>query len=365
MKAQQGRVVDFSFQLSIFQLFPSLPAVVRQASSLLWIVLLWVFLMGDAPARAVMQPHDPDVWLTIGLTGSDNPTSLSGFAEESPPSTCPASDGLLVGPNLYAYVRQNPWTGWDPHGLAVEWHHRYAKEFEAKFRQAGIDVHAQENGMFLTQSRHSELHSKSRGNYNGKWREFFAGDTWKKAANAGPESMRYACEQFRNQIESSAKQYYKGAFHTEVSYREWDAHSGNAEWKNKVVKGSYQWTKLRMMHYHGNFDDDAPSAKSNSALQDSGSKFRGRTKGVLNALLVGLYVKNNGLAAGLKEWALDSTPGVGDIKGIVEDYSEYRMRRDVQAMDQMLEPERQAEFQRQLQENTSNINTDAPSQRLP
>ena len=26
--------------------------------------------------------------------------------------------GFVDGPNVYAYVRQNPWTGWDPEGLA-------------------------------------------------------------------------------------------------------------------------------------------------------------------------------------------------------------------------------------------------------
>jgi RHS repeat-associated protein len=28
--------------------------------------------------------------------------------------------GFVNGPNVYAYVRQNPWTAWDPHGLADE-----------------------------------------------------------------------------------------------------------------------------------------------------------------------------------------------------------------------------------------------------
>ncbi len=39
-----------------------------------------------------------------------------------PPTTAPVNDGHLGfvdGPNLYAYVKQNPWTGWDPEGLAT------------------------------------------------------------------------------------------------------------------------------------------------------------------------------------------------------------------------------------------------------
>jgi hypothetical protein len=28
--------------------------------------------------------------------------------------------GFVDGPNLYAYVMQNPWTGWDPDGLATD-----------------------------------------------------------------------------------------------------------------------------------------------------------------------------------------------------------------------------------------------------
>lgn len=95
-----------------------LQRVPRVLSSLFLILLPWVLLTGNASARAVVQPWEPDAWLTADLTGTGDTVFLSGFVKDSPPGDWPVSDGLLVGPNLYAYVRQNPWTGWDPLGLA-------------------------------------------------------------------------------------------------------------------------------------------------------------------------------------------------------------------------------------------------------
>jgi hypothetical protein len=38
---------------------------------------------------------------------------------EAGPSGHDFAIGMADGPNLYAYVRQNPWTHWDPHGLSI------------------------------------------------------------------------------------------------------------------------------------------------------------------------------------------------------------------------------------------------------
>ncbi len=60
------------------------------------------------------------------------PLSASGsdLPDHSSPPPCPSRIGLQVGPNLYAYVKQNPWTSFDPHGLesfmmGSPWDNRY------------------------------------------------------------------------------------------------------------------------------------------------------------------------------------------------------------------------------------------------
>jgi hypothetical protein len=65
--------------------------------------MLWVLLLlAAAPASAVMdvQPRN--------------------HAWELPASSYDLAPDVRDGPNLYAFVKQNPWTGWDPDGLKVE-----------------------------------------------------------------------------------------------------------------------------------------------------------------------------------------------------------------------------------------------------
>lgn len=70
------------------------------------------------------------VWGKVAVAGT---TAGWGFTEsrvfvsmhDEPPGLMSSGEaaawgydlGMQVGPNLYAYVKQNPWTGWDPHGL--------------------------------------------------------------------------------------------------------------------------------------------------------------------------------------------------------------------------------------------------------
>jgi hypothetical protein len=72
-------------------------------SRLVSMFLLWLLLLlAAAPASAVMdvQPRN--------------------HAWEPPGSSYDLAPDVRDGPNLYAYVKQNPWSKWDPRGLSPE-----------------------------------------------------------------------------------------------------------------------------------------------------------------------------------------------------------------------------------------------------
>jgi uncharacterized protein YukE len=93
--------------------------VARLAPSLLWVVFLWVSLVENAPARVAAESWQQDAWVS-DLTSSDSADSVTDSVQDSPPGDSLEADGMEVGPNLYAYVMQNPWTAWDPEGLETK-----------------------------------------------------------------------------------------------------------------------------------------------------------------------------------------------------------------------------------------------------
>jgi RHS repeat-associated protein len=65
--------------------------------------------------RANTKDEDPTGLLNEGFRYRDIETGV--WLSRDPA-------GFVDGPNLYAYVRQNPWTAWDPHGLeSYHWYH--------------------------------------------------------------------------------------------------------------------------------------------------------------------------------------------------------------------------------------------------
>lgn len=77
-------------------------------------------------------------------------------------------DGAL---GVEVYVRQNPWTYFDPLGLeSSEWHHRYPQEYRGKFEEMGIDIDKAENGKILKRTDHKHLHGRG---YNEAWKKHF------------------------------------------------------------------------------------------------------------------------------------------------------------------------------------------------
>ncbi len=99
-----------------------------------------------------MRPYDP----TTGRFDSPDAKALAG--------------GIVS----YVYVGNDPTNETDPTGLAgevvaghggfnpyfVAWHHLATQEQRAIFKSKGIDVDAPENGWYLTNEDHAQLHSK-------------------------------------------------------------------------------------------------------------------------------------------------------------------------------------------------------------
>lgn len=101
-----------------------------------------------------------------GMTGHDyGARKPRGFSGE-----VGCLERMQDGPNLYAYVMQNPWSCFDPKGLSKEWHHDLPKDHEERFKKYDIDVHDSKNGSFLDAEKHNQLHSK--GKYNQHWSDF-------------------------------------------------------------------------------------------------------------------------------------------------------------------------------------------------
>ena len=54
--------------------------------------------------------------------------------------------GFVDGPNLYAYVKQNPWTAFDPDGLKLKIPKSKSKEVDAYIRKKGVSGHRVQQG---------------------------------------------------------------------------------------------------------------------------------------------------------------------------------------------------------------------------
>ena len=88
------------------------------AQSIRWWFIVCLLLCGREPASAlaILENRDSCV-VSYASVGNEKDLSLDLIQDLSPQF----SDGFLGfvdGPNLYAYVKQNPWTGFDPEGLA-------------------------------------------------------------------------------------------------------------------------------------------------------------------------------------------------------------------------------------------------------
>jgi RHS repeat-associated protein len=59
--------------------------------------------------------------------------------------------GFVDGPNLYAYIRQNPWTGWDPHGLSPCWADPRSLPWCSSQMRTALDEHDRQTAASLAQ----------------------------------------------------------------------------------------------------------------------------------------------------------------------------------------------------------------------
>lgn len=118
--------------------------------------------------------------------------------------------GFVDGPNLYAYVKQNPWSVFDPLGLESEWHHRYPQKHREKFTEMDIDIDAPENGVALDRKDHGRIHKKDgfipgtgKDQYGKEWDDFFDNLANEEATN-GPldkSARKTRAENFLQELE--------------------------------------------------------------------------------------------------------------------------------------------------------------------
>lgn len=78
---------------------------------------VFLALLETASGRAVLQPDDGALWPIDGLSAAQGNDSIHIGCWDVMPGGEHFDAGMEVGPNLYAYVRQNPWTAFDPDGL--------------------------------------------------------------------------------------------------------------------------------------------------------------------------------------------------------------------------------------------------------
>ncbi len=85
--------------------------------SIRWWLIICLLFCGREPAsaRAILENRDSFV-VSYAFVGNEKDLSLD-LIQESPPQFSDDYLGFVDGPNLYAYVKQNPWTSFDPLGL--------------------------------------------------------------------------------------------------------------------------------------------------------------------------------------------------------------------------------------------------------
>jgi hypothetical protein len=97
--------------------------------------------------------------ILVDCTDGDAPPALITQGEPGPWDYEPAPD-VCNGPNLYAYVKQNPWTGWDPDGLKKR--SDYQADYDtAKTNQEAlgkVDVRKMTPGQFI---KHGAAYAKA------------------------------------------------------------------------------------------------------------------------------------------------------------------------------------------------------------
>ncbi len=111
-----------------------------------WLIICLLFCSREqASARAILENRDSFV-VSYASVGNEKDLSIDLF-QESPPQFSDDYLGFVDGPNLYAYVKQNPWTAFDPEGLS-ETKGYYRDDSDIK-RGGGTKLEAGENGSTL------------------------------------------------------------------------------------------------------------------------------------------------------------------------------------------------------------------------
>ncbi|WP_143157896.1 RHS repeat-associated core domain-containing protein [Rubritalea squalenifaciens] len=158
----------------------------------------------DDRQKANTKDEDPTGLLNEGMRYRDLEAGV--FITRDPA-------GFVDGPNVYTYVRQNPWSAFDPLGLeSKHWHHRFPQQYANWFLEhADMDIHDAKYGIFLDASDHRALHAGNKAEgiakYNSNW-EFFT--THVDVDNMSARQVKYAAIKYLRMLESNEGFGYKG-----------------------------------------------------------------------------------------------------------------------------------------------------------
>ncbi|MCW1924481.1 DUF2380 domain-containing protein [Luteolibacter arcticus] len=240
--------------------------------------------------RANTKEEDPTGLLNEGSRYRDLATGV--FITRDPA-------GFVDGPNVYTYVNQNPWSKFDPDGLASVWHHRLPQEFERQFFQLGIKVHDAQWGTFIGTKHHDAIHAGlgKGGDYNTSWRNFFntAGQT-RESALAHLAKLE-GSERFAKHLSHAAPVLGR------LNYRQYHQHLTKAE-KGLMIGASFAAKKSKVAIA-------AIKAAGKAVGKKLGSKGAKRLIPFVPLLFLPGEVEARGVVGGIGNTLLDAAPIVG------------------------------------------------------
>ncbi|MDF1813157.1 MAG: hypothetical protein P1V20_13245 [Verrucomicrobiales bacterium] len=199
--------------------------------------------------------------------------------------------GFVDGPNLYAYVRQNPWSAFDPHGLAtaddhIEWQHGIPKKSRSAelAKQAGVNVHDKKWGSYMEKQDHrlikgEGLHTKGSSGTKRTWDQ--AWDTWADGLKKAPTEKDFETQFEKLKGHKDFSSQYDRSAPADMDYADKNGKSKKGTWTSSTpLDSSAKQTHAKsVMAAHG-------KAKANALNKAKGSKTKAAIAGGASSLFL-------------------------------------------------------------------------------
>jgi len=235
---------------------------------------------------------------------------------------------FVDGPNMYAYVRQNPVSSFDPWGLATHaWHHYFpqAENLKPLFEREGIDIHDSKYGLFLETSVHTSIHSGKDTGRGGAWNK-----EWTKFFESENKRLKDRSEIFAQLGRMRRHDLFRSKLDTGIPVVRGVAYDDYKKDGKQVLEDSQVERAKRVADNAKNevaarkavqeaADGAGDAAKHlDGAGAKSGAKKAGKiAKGIMPGLgiLMGWFtMQDKGMARGVWDIGMDSMPGASWVK---------------------------------------------------